>query len=160
MSENIQKSPLPCGGGLGVGETQSIKQGYKQTSLGILPQEWEVARLGDICEFIKTYQNARSDLNENDEISYIHYGEIHTKYKHFIDFAKAKLPKINAKKLVKEFQEIAFCQSGDLVVVDASEDYTAVAKSVEIQNLKHKSGGTLNIAIPPTVYKLEHYLHF
>mgnify|MGYP004560996909 CR=1 FL=1 len=139
MSENIQKSPLPCGGGLGVGETQSIKQGYKQTSLGILPQEWEVVRLGDICEFIKTYQNARSDLNKNDEISYIHYGEIHTKYKHFIDFAKAKLPKINAKKLVKEFQEIAFCQSGDLVVVDASEDYTAVAKSVEIQNLNSKA---------------------
>ncbi len=117
----------------------NIKQGYKQTSLGILPQEWEVVRLGDICEFIKTYQNARSDLNENDEISYIHYGEIHTKYKHFIDFAKAKLPKINAKKLVKEFQEIAFCQSGDLVVVDASEDYTAVAKSVEIQNLNSKA---------------------
>ena len=139
MSENIQKSPLPCGGGLGVGETQSIKQGYKQTSLGILPQEWEVVRLGDICEFVKTYQNARSDLNENDEISYIHYGEIHTKYKHFIDFAKAKLPKINAKKLVKEFQEIVFCQSGDLVVVDASEDYTAVAKSVEIQNLNSKA---------------------
>ena len=50
MSENIQKNPLPCGGGLGMGETQSIKQGYKQTSLGILPQEWEVVRLGDICE--------------------------------------------------------------------------------------------------------------
>ena len=49
MSENIQKSPLPCGGGLGVGETQSIKQGYKQTSLGILPQEWEVVRLGEVC---------------------------------------------------------------------------------------------------------------
>lgn len=28
----------------------NIKQGYKQTSLGILPQEWEVVRLGDICE--------------------------------------------------------------------------------------------------------------
>lgn len=49
MSENIQKSPLPCGGGLGVGETQSIKQGYKQTSLGILPQEWKVVRLGEVC---------------------------------------------------------------------------------------------------------------
>lgn len=30
----------------------NIKQGYKQTSLGILPQEWEVVRLGDICEII------------------------------------------------------------------------------------------------------------
>ena len=52
MSENIQKSPLPCGGGLGVGETQSIKQGYKQTSLGILPQEWEVVRLGEVGDIV------------------------------------------------------------------------------------------------------------
>lgn len=28
----------------------NIKQGYKQTSLGILPQEWEVVRLGEVCE--------------------------------------------------------------------------------------------------------------
>lgn len=27
----------------------NIKQGYKQTSLGILPQEWEVVRLGEVC---------------------------------------------------------------------------------------------------------------
>lgn len=52
MSENIQKNPLPCGGGLGVGETQSIKQGYKQTSLGILPQEWEVVRLGEVGDIV------------------------------------------------------------------------------------------------------------
>ena len=52
MSENIQKSPLPCGGGLGVGETQSIKQGYKQTSLGILPQEWKVVRLGEVGDIV------------------------------------------------------------------------------------------------------------
>lgn len=28
---------------------KNIKQGYKQTSLGILPQEWEVVRLGEVC---------------------------------------------------------------------------------------------------------------
>lgn len=27
----------------------NIKQGYKQTSLGILPQEWKVVRLGEVC---------------------------------------------------------------------------------------------------------------
>ena len=138
-NQNIQKIPLPCGGGLGVGKTQNIKQGYRQSEIGILPQDWEVVRLGEVCEFLKTYQNARSDLNDNDEINYIHYGEIHTKYEHFIDFAKAKLPKINAKKLAKELQSITFCQNGDLVVVDASEDYTAIAKSVEIQNLDSRA---------------------
>lgn len=130
------KSPLPCGGGLGVG---IIPQGYKQTSIGIIPQDWEVVCLGEVCDFIKTYQNARSDLSDYDEINYIHYGEIHTKYKHFIDFSKAKLPKINAQKLAKEIQEIVFCQNGDLVVVDASEDYTAIAKSAEIQNLDSRA---------------------
>lgn len=67
MSENIQKSPLPCGGGLGVGETQSIKQGYKQTSLGILPQEWEVVRFNDIFIRIpsKKYQIQTKEYQSN-----------------------------------------------------------------------------------------------
>ena len=38
-------NPLPCGGGLGVG-----KIGYKQTSIGIIPQDWEVVRLGEVCD--------------------------------------------------------------------------------------------------------------
>ena len=30
----------------------NIKQGYKQTSLGILPQEWEVVRLGEVGDIV------------------------------------------------------------------------------------------------------------
>ncbi|ETD25002.1 hypothetical protein [Helicobacter macacae] len=46
LREAESKSPLPCGGGLGVG---IIPQGYKQTSIGIIPQDWEVVRLGEVC---------------------------------------------------------------------------------------------------------------
>lgn len=77
MSENIQKSPLPCGGGLGVGETQSIKQGYKQTSLGILPQEWEVVRFNDIFIRIpsKKYQIQTKEYQSNGKYPVIDQGQ-------------------------------------------------------------------------------------
>ena len=29
----------------------AIKQGYKQTKVGIIPEDWEVVKLGDICKF-------------------------------------------------------------------------------------------------------------
>ncbi|ASM35834.1 type I restriction-modification system subunit S [Campylobacter sputorum subsp. bubulus] len=113
-----------------------MKQGYKKISLGIIPNEWEVVKLGDVFDFLKTFTNSRTDLNFDDEISYIHYGEIHTKYKHFIDFSISNLPKISLKKLKGN---VEFIKNGDLVVVDASEDYKDIAKSVEIKNLTTKA---------------------
>lgn len=107
-------------------------KGYKHTPLGILPQDWEVVRLGEVMDFLKTYQNPRSDLNDYDDIHYVHYGEIHTKYQHFIDFNRAVLPKINQKNLK---MPLSLLQNGDVIVVDASEDIIDIAKSVEIQNL-------------------------
>ncbi|MBF6677582.1 restriction endonuclease subunit S [Campylobacter sp. RM11259] len=93
-------------------------------------------KLGDVFDFLKTFTNSRTDLNFDDEISYIHYGEIHTKYKHFIDFSISNLPKISLKKLKGN---VEFIKNGDLVVVDASEDYKDIAKSVEIKNLTTKA---------------------
>ena len=65
---------------------KEIKQGYKQTKVGIIPEDWEVVKVGEKFNFLKTYSNSREDLNNIDEISYIHYGEIHTKHKFYIDF--------------------------------------------------------------------------
>ncbi len=42
----------------------NIKQGYKQTSLGILPQGWEVVRLGDICEIYQPQTIPQSDFTK------------------------------------------------------------------------------------------------
>ena len=113
-----------------------IKQGYKQTKVGIIPEDWEVVKVGEKFDFLKTYSNSREDLNNQDDISYIHYGEIHTKHKFYIDFAKFELPKINKSKLPNE---IIFAQNGDLVIADASEDYADIGKSAEIKNLTSKA---------------------
>ena len=113
-----------------------IKQGYKLTKVGIIPEDWEIVKVGEKFDFLKTYSNSREDLNNIDDISYIHYGEIHTKHKFYIDFAKFKLPKINKSKLPNE---ITFAQNGDLVIADASEDYADIGKSAEIKNLTSKA---------------------
>lgn len=113
-----------------------IKQGYKQTKVGIIPEDWEVVKVGEKFDFLKTYSNSREDLNNQDDISYIHYGEIHTKHKFYIDFTKFELPKINKSKLPNE---IIFAQNGDLVIADASEDYADICKSAEIKNLTSKA---------------------
>ena len=101
-----------------------------------LPSGWRVVRLGDVFDFLKTYTNSRESLNDYDEISYIHYGEIHKKYKFYLDFCVASLPKIHQSKLGDKPE---FIKNGDLVIADASEDYIDIAKSVEIKNLEHKA---------------------
>lgn len=101
-----------------------------------LPSGWKVVRLGDVFDFLKTYTNSRESLNDYDEISYIHYGEIHKKYKFYLDFCVASLPKIHQSKLGDKPE---FIKNGDLVIADASEDYIDIAKSVEIKNLEHKA---------------------
>ena len=101
-----------------------------------LPSGWKVVRLGDVFDFLKTYTNSRESLNDYDEISYIHYGEIHKKYKFYLDFHVASLPKIHQSKLGNKPE---FIKNGDLVIADASEDYIDIAKSVEIKNLEHKA---------------------
>ena len=101
-----------------------------------LPSGWKVVKLGDVFDFLKTYTNSRESLNDYDEISYIHYGEIHKKYKFYLDFCVASLPKIHQSKLGDKPE---FIKNGDLVIADASEDYIDIAKSVEIKNLEHKA---------------------
>ena len=101
-----------------------------------LPSGWKVVKLGDVFDFLKTYTNSRESLNDYDEISYIHYGEIHKKYKFYLDFRVASLPKIHQSKLGDKPE---FIKNGDLVIADASEDYIDIAKSVEIKNLEHKA---------------------
>ena len=122
------------------GEQMTLK-GYKHTELGVLPEDWEVVRLGDVCDFLKTYSKSRSDLSEPQEcingIAYIHYGDIHTKFQHFLDMDKDTLPSIDSKKLAQDLEDIVFVKNGDLVIADASEDYDDIGKSIEIKNLSN-----------------------
>ena len=103
-----------------------------------LPSGWKEKTIGEIFQFIKNYTNSRAELNDYDEISYIHYGDIHKYYRHRIECDKVDFPKISAEKLSKDINKISYVENGDLIVVDASEDYEGTCLSAEIKNLNYK----------------------
>lgn len=109
----------------------NIPAGYKRTEVGIIPDDWEVVTFGQLFEFLQTANNSRSDLSDCEEIYYIHYGDIHTKWNNFVDFEKHLIPMISSCNLVGG----ELLCDGDLIVADASEDTEGVGKSVEVVNL-------------------------
>lgn len=113
--------------------TQKIPSGYKQTEIGVIPADWDVVTYGQAFDFLRTAQYSREQLNNNGQTSYIHYGDIHTRWNHFVDL-REDLPTIDDDQ-VKNYNLI---EDGDLIVADASEDYEGVCKSVEVKNKDSK----------------------
>lgn len=113
-----------------IAKKRSIKQGAIQELLK--PKKgWVMKTYGEVFDFLSTANYSRSELSSNDNIMYVHYGDIHTKWNDFLDMNESILPTIsqiqsNGYSLVKE---------GDLIMADASEDYDGVGKSVEVKNL-------------------------
>lgn len=121
------KTRLP---GFGIGK------GYKKAELGEIPEDWDVKTYGEVFTFYTTANNSRDDLNESGSISYIHYGDIHTKWDLTLDMSCCNLPKIEREK----FKGAVFIKDGDVVMADASEDYEGIGKSIEVTGLgKHNA---------------------
>ena len=92
----------------------------------------------EVFEIRKNYTNARKDLDNNSNISYLHYGDIHKYYQHKLDCKNISLPKISENKLSKDINKLELVKNGDLIVVDVSEDYKGICSSVEVKNLSYK----------------------
>lgn len=115
-----------------------IKKGYKQTELGIIPEEWEVKKLGDCFDFLTTNSYSREKMTyEEQEYMNIHYGDIHMKYGATLDIEKmkGKIPYIKAEEILPK--KIILVEEGDLLIADASEDYKDIGKSTEVLNIKN-----------------------
>ncbi len=98
-------------------------------------EDWEHKTIGSIFSFLRTANNPRDELSEIDGIGYLHYGDIHTKWRTLLDLDKADLPKIPEHKA----EGYPRLQNGDLIIADASEDYDGVGVSVEVQNIRRRA---------------------
>ncbi len=108
-----------------------VRPGYKKTEIGIIPEEWEVKSYGDIFTFLNTASYPREKLSFAGDIKYIHYGDIHTKWVHHLDVSNELIPSIKTD-LLKNYPLL---RDGDVILVDASEDYAGICKSIEIKNI-------------------------
>jgi type I restriction enzyme, S subunit len=93
--------------------------------------EWQSKTFGEIFNYQSTATNSRSDLIEDGDTYYIHYGDIHMKFHSHLDFNCNHPPKINRQLC----ENATLLQNGDWIMADASEDLDGVGKSVEIIGL-------------------------
>lgn len=105
--------------------------GYKQTEVGFIPTDWSVFSIGELFDYLSTASNSRADLGDTGVVAYVHYGDLHTRFHHFIDFSRDKVPCLLPDKSVTATR----LRDGDLIVADASEDEAGVGKSVEVRNI-------------------------
>jgi len=95
--------------------------------------DWEMKSFGDCYEFKPTNSFSRNKLNyEAGQVYNIHYGDIHTKFKHRFELSHEDVPFINMDIDLKNISEENFCKEGDLIIADASEDYADIGKTIEI----------------------------
>lgn len=130
-----------------------IKQGYKKTAVGIIPEEWGVKRFDKCFRHLRAYTFSRNELDYEggDNIIYnIHYGDIHSTFpKNLLDVKKdiAQIPRIKNP----DIKEPELLKNGDLVMADASEDYEGIGQSIELINIENEKivSGTHTFPLRP-----------
>ena len=97
--------------------------------------EWQKIYLKNTFSFYSTNSLSRADLSKEGIIKNIHYGDIHQQFNNILDVSKEDLPYIKSTIKLNIDNEDNFCQDGDLIFADASEDYEGIGKAVELINI-------------------------
>ncbi len=112
---------------------RNIKWGAMQRLL--CPKaHWEMKTYGEVFLFLNTATYSRAQLSDCESVGYVHYGDIHTKWNSFLDVKNNNLPTISEQQL----KGYSLLKNGDIVMADASEDYSGVGKCVEVKNLANR----------------------
>ena len=97
---------------------------------------WLAPQLADLYVFKRTNTLSRANLNyEFGTIRNIHYGDIHTKFKSLFRLENEHVPYVNLDVAPDGFDDDAFCEEGDIVLADASEDLDGVGTAIEVVSL-------------------------
>ena len=96
-----------------------------------IPEGWSVKKLGECFSFLKTPSYSRAETTSDGEVHYIHYGDIHTKYSVHVSPEDIDIFVSN-----EQAQKGDFLRTGDLILLDASEDYDGTTKCVELTAIK------------------------
>lgn len=108
-------------------------EGYRRTKIGIVPNDWVKKQIGELFTFETGLPVSRNELSDIG-ICCLHYGDIHKRNKNYIDIKTEfeTIPKLSLSP--KKISEKILLNDGDIVFVDASEDYEGINKHVVIKN--------------------------
>jgi type I restriction enzyme S subunit len=110
-----------------------VKPGYKQTEVGVIPEDWKVVAIGDAFDISGGLSASRDQLSSEGHC-YLHYGDIHKSTKSFIDVRAdyLNIPKLNVP--LSRVPSKSLLADGDVVFVDASEDDEGTSKHLVVIN--------------------------
>jgi type I restriction enzyme, S subunit len=99
-------------------------------------REWATRTFAELYDFKPTNTLSRDNLSyESGSVRNIHYGDIHTRYSTSFRIHEESVPFVKSTETALKQRPDAYCQEGDLVFADASEDVTDVGKSIELVEL-------------------------
>lgn len=101
---------------------KKIKDGYKETEIGVLPEGWEVKKLKEIGIFRKGKGIQKYEV-QTEGLQCIRYGEIYTTYEHIVRRTKSF---INQKSAVNSMP----IENGDLIFAVSGETIEDIGKAV------------------------------
>ena len=92
-----------------------------------IPAGWSVKKLEECFSFLRTPSYSRAETTDSGDVHYIHYGDIHTKYPLHVFPTDIDIYVSN-----EQAQKGDFLKTGDLILLDASEDYEGTTKCIEL----------------------------
>lgn len=137
------------------GDPLSLPKGYKNSPLGIIPEDWEVKKLGKFGDFLKGKGVPKDKITDNG-YKCLTYGDIYTKYDNIIKDCRSFID----EEIAKISQELI---KGDLLFAGSGETLEDIGKCVTyIDEDKAFAGGDIIIFRPTEKvdsYTLAHILN-
>ena len=111
-----------------------IETKFKQTEIGLIPEDWEKASVGETFLHVNSNTLSRDCLNyESGIVRNVHYGDVLVKFGEIVDAETDELPYINDDTGISINPNVLL-RSGDIIVADTAEDETA-GKATELTNV-------------------------
>ena len=118
-----------------------VPQGYKQTEVGIIPDDWSIMQLGDIGTFSKGSGISKDESNSGN-IPCVRYGEIYTIH----DFYIKKYHSFISEDIAKQSKLL---KAGDILFAASGETKEDIGKCVAfLSDCKAYAGGDIIILTP------------
>lgn len=118
-----------------------LKPGYKQTEVGVIPEDWETVSLVTLGTFSKG-RGVRKDEAASGEIPCVRYGEIYTHHNDIIRF-------FNSRISVEVARASKRLKPGDLLFAGSGETKEEIGKCVAfVDDMEAYAGGDIVILSP------------
>jgi len=116
--------------------SQVVPQGYKQTKVGVIPEDWEVVKLGEIAQFYKGKGISKANIS-TDGVDCIRYGELYTKYNEKIEDILSKTSISKEQLFLSKANDILIPASGE-TAIDLATASCVLKKDIGL-------GGDINV---------------